>query len=94
MCGCFAILLGSFFPRITLALIWIFSDVITRAFDSNWILPLAGLLLLPYATLSYVLVFWFTGSVSGFGWVFVVLGLFLDLSSYGAAARQRSMQTA
>lgn len=94
MCGCFAILLGSFAPRVALALIWIFSDVVTRAFDGSWILPLAGLILLPYTTLSYVLVFWFTGSVTGFGWVFVVLGAFLDLSSYGATARQRSLQSA
>lgn len=89
MCGCFAILLGAAFPRITVLLIWLFSDIIARAFDGNWIMPLLGVILLPYTTLTYVLVFWFTGEVSGFGWAFVVLGLFLDLGSYASAGQNR-----
>lgn len=91
MCGCFAILLGSAFPRLTLLLIWLFSDIVERAFEGEWVLPLVGLLLLPYTTLAYVLVFWFTGyeAVTGFGWAFVVLGLFFDLGSYAAAGQNR-----
>lgn len=89
MCGCFALLLGAFFPRVTLVLLWIFSDLIGRAFDNQWLLPLAGVLLLPYTTLAYVLVFWYTGAVTGFGWAFVILGLVLDLGSYTSAGRSR-----
>lgn len=90
MCGCFAILLGSAFPRLTLVLIWLFSDIIGRAFSGEWVLPLLGILLLPYTTLAYVLVFWFTNQpVAGFGWAFVVLGLFFDLGSYAAAGQNR-----
>lgn len=91
MCGCFAILLGSAFPRLTLILIWLFSDIIRRAFDGEWVLPLLGILLLPYTTLAYVLVFWFTNyqPVTGFGWAFVILGLFFDLGSYAAAGQNR-----
>ena len=93
MCGCFAIFLGAAFPRVTLVLIWLFSDYIERAFNGNWIMPLAGLVLLPYTTLSYVLVYWFTGSVYGFGWAFVVLGLFFDLASYASAGQSRRQST-
>ena len=89
MCGCFAILLGAAFPRITVLLIWLFSDIVTRAFDGNWIMPLLGVILLPYTTLTYVLVYWFTGEVVGFGWAFVVLGLFFDLASYASAGQNR-----
>lgn len=91
MCGCFALLLGSAFPRLTLALIWLFSPIVTRAFNGEWVLPLLGLILLPYTTLAYVLVFWFTGyqPVTGFGWAFVVLGLFFDLGAYAAAGQNR-----
>ena len=35
--------------------------IVTRAFNGEWVLPLLGLILLPYTTLAYVLVFWFTG---------------------------------
>lgn len=89
MCGCFALLLGAFFPRVTLVLLWVFSDLVGRAFDNQWLLPLAGVLLLPYTTLAYVLVFWYTGPVNGFGWAFVILGLVLDLGSYTSAGKSR-----
>lgn len=89
MCGCFAIFLGAAFPRLTLVLIWLFSNYIERAFNGNWILPLAGLVLLPYTTLAYVLVYWFSGPVYGFGWAFVVLGLFFDIASYASAGQAR-----
>ncbi len=89
MCGCFAVVLGAAFPRITLLLIWIFTPYVGEAFARNWILPIAGILLLPYTTLAYVLVYWFSGAVTGFGWAFVVLGLFFDLGSYAAAGQNR-----
>lgn len=95
MCGCFAILLGSAFPRLTLILIWLLSDIIERAFDT-WVLPFFGILLLPYTTLAYVLVFWFTGynPVEGFGWAFVILGLVFDIGSYSAVGQNRRAATA
>lgn len=89
MCGCFAVLLGAAFPRLTLFFIWLFSDLINRAFSGEWVLPLAGFLLLPYTTLSYVLVYWFVGDVYGFGWAFVVLGFFFDIGSYASAGQSR-----
>jgi len=89
MCGCFAVLLGAFFPRVALVLMWVFSDLITRAFDANWLLPLAGILLLPYTTFAYVVVTWAAGEVVGFGWAFVILGLVLDLGSYTSAGQAR-----
>lgn len=93
MCGCFVILLGSAFPRVAIFLIWLFSNNVQRAFEGNgyWVVPLAGLILLPYTTLMYILVFYFSGPapVHGFGWAFVVLGLFLDISSYAAAGQNR-----
>jgi len=95
VCGCFSILLGAFFPRIALVLIWLFTDVIFRAFSGEWILPLAGIVLLPYTTLAYVLVFWATGEVVGIGWAFVILGLVFDIGSYTSGWGQaRSQQGA
>ncbi len=94
MCGCFVVGLGAFFPRIALALIWIFSTAVQRAFDGGWVLPLLGLLLLPYTTLTYVLINWWWGPVRGFEWFFVALAFFVDLGSYASGARAQQTRTA
>ena len=77
MCGCFVLLLGAFAPRLALALMALFNDEITKAFDGSWVIPLIGCFLLPYTTLVYVLISWWTaGGVSGFEWFFVALAFF------------------
>lgn len=90
MCGCFVLALGAFAPRLALVLMALFNDEITKAFDGSWLVPLIGWLLLPYTTLAYVLVSWWTGGVEGFTWAFVVLGLVLDLGSYVGGWTRRS----
>jgi hypothetical protein len=81
--GCLLALLALISPRLVLFLLWLFSSVLSRAFDS-WILPLLGFFLLPWTTLAYV-AFWDWGSgrhVTGFEWFFVVLAFVIDLGSY------------
>jgi hypothetical protein len=59
---------------------WIFTDRVTLAFESN-ILPLLGIIFLPLTTFAYVLV-WdpIDGGVSGLGWLAVIVALVLDLT--------------
>jgi hypothetical protein len=90
MCGCFVLLLGAFAPRLALFLMAIFNDEITKAFDGSWVIPLIGWFLLPYTTLTYVLVSWWQGGVDGFMWFFVVLAFFADLGSYLGGYNRRS----
>ena len=52
--GCLLALLALISPRLVLFLLWIFSNVLSRAFDS-WIIPLLGFFLLPWTTLVYAL---------------------------------------
>ena len=85
MCGCFAVLIGAFAPRLGLILIWIFTDWVARAFDGI-LSPLLGLILLPYTTLIYVLVYEPGFGVSGFGWLLVIVGFLLDIASYTSGA--------
>ncbi len=87
MCGCFVVGLGAFFPRIALVLIWLFSDWVTRAFTGEWILPLLGVILLPYTTLSYVVLFVWLGEVEGFTWFFVALAFLFDMGSWFSGAQ-------
>lgn len=80
---CFLVLLGAAFPRVALFFTWIFSNRISDAIDSN---PAAflGFLFLPFTTFFYVVAWSPIGHVSGFGWIIVILGLFLDLGSYSS----------
>lgn len=89
MCGCFVVALGAFFPRVALVILWLFGDTVETAFEDEWIIPLLGLLLLPYTTLSYVLLNWWLGEVTGFTWFFVILAFLADMGSYAGSARTR-----
>lgn len=76
--GCLLALLAAVAPRVVLVLLWIFSELVDRAF-SGFVIPLLGVLVFPYATLFYVLAYNPVTEVSGAGWLFVVLGFLLDI---------------
>jgi hypothetical protein len=77
-------------PRLALFALWLFSDLLSRAFDS-WFVPLLGFFLLPWTTLAYA-VMWSTSSdeVSGFEWFIVILAFLIDLGSYASRGRFRT----
>jgi hypothetical protein len=86
--GCLLAFLALFSPRFVIIILWIFTDDLSRAFDS-WIIPLLGFFLLPWTTLTYT-AFWEWGSghhVTGFEWFFVILAFLIDLGSYGGGRR-------
>ena len=58
------------------------------AFNGGVLLPLLGLILLPYTTLFYVLAYAPIAGVSSIGWFFVVLGFLLDLTSLFGGGRE------
>ncbi|HET9311897.1 MAG TPA: hypothetical protein VFP41_11835 [Actinomycetota bacterium] len=86
--GCLIVLMALIGPRVALLFTWIFTNLVDRAFEGI-LLPLLGLLFLPWTTFLYVLVYNPVEGVSFLGWVVVVLGVLVDLGSYGASARNR-----
>lgn len=85
---CIVALLAFFFPRIALALVWLFSDYLGRAYDTLlW--PLLGFVFMPFMTLAYAWAMNSHGSVSGFPLFVVVMAALLDLGSLGAGRRVR-----
>jgi hypothetical protein len=87
-CGCLLVLLGSAFPRIALILTWIFTSRVDIAFDGEFLLPLAGLIFLPYTTFFYVIAYAPIAGVSTIGWVFVIFGVLLDLANWFGSGRE------
>jgi hypothetical protein len=83
----FAILTG-FFPRLGLALVWIFTNEVDQAYDT-FVLPLLGLIFLPLTTLVYALFWAPLGGVDGIEWFWVVLAFLFDIGALGAGARAR-----
>ncbi len=76
------------FSRIALLWVWIGTPLVGRAFHGGWLLPLLGIILLPITTLVYVLVYALSGNgVTGWGWLWVVLAVLLDLGAHSYPAR-------
>ena len=93
--GCFLVLIALISPRLALVLLWLFSDLLSRAFDS-WFIPLLGFFLLPWTTLTYA-AFWDWGAgrhVNGVEWFFVILAFLIDLGSFFAGRRAQYARTA
>jgi hypothetical protein len=86
--GCFLALLALLSPRLALFGIWIFSDLLSRAFDS-WLVPFLGFFLLPWTTLAYAVMWDSAHRVSGLEWFLVIFAFLLDLGSYAQSQRYR-----
>lgn len=89
--GCLLVLLAFISPRLVLFLLWLFGDLLGRAYDTT-IVPLLGFFLLPWTTLTYA-AFWDWGAgnhVTGFEWFFVVLAFLADLGVLSRGNRERS----
>jgi len=87
--GCLVVLLAFISPRLALFAIFLFSDLLTRAFDS-WFVPFLGFFLLPWTTLAYALMgASSTNEVAGFEWFIVILAFVFDLGSYANRGRMR-----
>lgn len=87
--GCLIFLLAAFAPRIALLLVWIFTPYVSRAFHNGFIWPFLGLLFLPFTTLIYSFVYVPGVGVTGWRWVWVVLGVLLDIAWHGGSAARR-----
>ena len=86
---CLVVLLALISPRLAIFALWLFSNVLDRAYDS-WIVPLLGFFVLPWTTLAYAGM-WSSGrnEVFGFEWFIVGLAFVIDLGAYIGGSRGR-----
>lgn len=90
---CLIALFALISPRLALFAIWVFSNLLSRAFDS-WVVPLIGFFLLPWTTLAYAVMWDSSNRVYGFEWFVVALGFLFDLASYSRVERRRRRDAA
>ena len=81
-CACLLAMGAAIAPRLIFIIMWIFGERINMVFDT-WIWPLLGVIFVPYTTIMYVLV-WTPGiGVAGWDWLWIGLGLLLDIMKWG-----------
>lgn len=74
------------FPRVVLVLMWLFSNVLQRAYH-NMIVPLLGFIFLPITTIVYAWLVTNGLPIDGFNLVIVIVAVLLDVGSHGGGWR-------
>ncbi len=87
-CACLLALGFSVAPRLFLVIAWIFGDRWDRVWGSNWLMPLLGIIFLPYTTIMYMLV-WVPTGIDGWAWLWIGLGVLLDVMKWGSIYENR-----
>jgi hypothetical protein len=84
--GCLLALLAALSPRLVIFLFWLARPVQFDAVFGGPIIPLLGIVLLPFTTLMYVLVYTPGVGLVGSDWLWVGLALAADISHTAAVA--------
>ena len=88
--GCLFAMFAGLFPRLCLFIVWIARPAFVNAAFDTFLLPLLGIIFLPFATLIYVLLYTPGVGLTGWGWFWVILALLFDISHWAASYTQRA----
>jgi hypothetical protein len=88
--GCLFALFGGLFPRLALLILWIARPALVAAAFHTFLLPLLGIIFLPFTTLIYVIVYIPGVGLTGWGFFWVILAALLDIGHWGASYTQRN----
>jgi hypothetical protein len=82
---CLVLILLGVSPRLGVAAIWLLSDWVDRAFVGP-VLPILGIIFLPWTTALYIVGFIAGGAASPWGIIGIAIGLFLDIAVHAGSA--------
>jgi len=85
---CLVVIVFLAFPRIALALLFLFSNYLQRAYN-GLLLPVLGFLFLPLTTLAYA---WMTNTrqpIAGFNLVLLIIAVVIDLGGLSGGEYHR-----
>ena len=90
--GCLFALLAGFFPRLALFIVWVARPALVGAAFGTWVVPLLGIIFLPFATLMYVILYTPGLGLTGWEWFWVILAALFDVAHLAASiARRREL---
>ncbi len=85
--GCLLVLMAAISPRLVVVLLWLARPLQwDAAFGGGPILPILGIVFLPFTTLMYVLVYTPGVGLAGSDWIWVGLALAADLGHSASVA--------
>ena len=87
--ACLALILILLFPRIVLAVLFLFTSYLSRAFHANLLVLILGFIFLPLTTLLYA---WMVNNhmaIEGFNLIFLIITAILDFGSLGGGYSRR-----
>jgi hypothetical protein len=87
--GCLFAIFAGLFPRLGLFIVWIARPLLVDAAFNGFLLPLLGIIFLPFATLMYVILYTPGVGLTGWEWFWVVVAGVLDVFHWGASISQR-----
>ena len=87
--GCLLGIAIALAPRVVLILAWLFGPRWDAVWQGNWLLPLLGIIFLPYTTVMYLLVWTPVTGISGWDWMWIILGVVLDAAKWGQIVSNR-----
>ena len=88
---CLLALMAAFFPRLAFLVVWLARPVlVSDAFGNIFLLPLLGIIFLPFTTLFYVLFYRPGVAVAGWEWVWIGFAFLIDLMHWFGSYTQRS----
>jgi len=85
---CLLLILFVAFPRVALALIFLLSNYLERAYH-GLLLPLLGFIFLPLTTLAYAWMVNTGQATAGFNLLLLILAVVIDLGGIGGGAIHR-----
>jgi hypothetical protein len=94
MC-CIITALFIFGPRIAIFVWWVINPFRFASAFSTWIIPVIFAVFAPFTMIAYLIV-WPPGTgLYGFDWLWIALGVLLDISSYtgGGIGRRRRFKS-
>jgi hypothetical protein len=87
--GCLFLIGTALAPRFVLFVIWVARPAVVNTVFDTWLVPLLGLIVLPYTTLLYLILAAPPFGMSSWDWVWIVIAAVLEFSHLGSAYDQR-----
>ena len=93
-CGCLLALGIGLAPRLFLILAWIFSERWSSVWGDQILMPLLGIIFLPYTTVMFMLAVTVTptgNTIEGIAWLWILLGVILDIWKWTGIVANRQV---